>query len=728
MSINNESITGLLFVDVEANGVYDQADTPLENQLVYVDQNRNGVMDRHRFRASRQELRPISANTQTRFLMNLPDFGTIADIDLVADIDHSRPFDLAMALVSPRGTRVNLFASEDLSSSVLDLVRFDDEADESIETITDPHAESVRPVSSRLSDLDGEETNGWWYLEIQDSGVGPSGQLTGWHLEVTTGDYVTLSNAAGVYAFDHLPEDPGEVHAQSIHSWSRVIEGHSDSGVDFGVVEDGRIEGTVFHDSDVDGVRGSELGLVDRTVFLDGNDNGRRDIHQIVVPNGDPDRILDFHTTKSEIQLAGLEGHVLDVNVRLNIRHTWNDDLDVFLISPTGTRVELMTDIGEDRDDFWGTVLDDEAEEYITDNFLSYGLTFQPEGILAEFDGEDPNGTWNLVIEDDDRWDEGLLDSWSLDITYGEPTALTDAEGAYRFDNLPAGFIYPIELLDEDGWLTTIPSPVSVFVENGKSNFDHDIGSVRSDEVGDFDQNGLLDCRDIDLILADIREARNRIPFDLTLDGRVDELDVDSWLVRAAQVNLSEGEAFLRGDANLDGTVDSADLNIIGANWLTNVTSWCSGDFTADGEVNAHDLNHVGANWRLGIPSASNHFVRQRLRRDQPVEDVANKLDRLGPQRHSNIINRLPSEGFGEFAAKSGKNDENVNRRKRAGSSWRWTTAVFVDGLADAASHGDSKTHSFHIRYGKHDLLQNHRPYFPCRLPVEGCATTEATW
>lgn len=650
LSINNNAIIGSVFVDSAANGVFDESDTPLANQVVYVDQNRNGVMDRHRFRASRLELAPISTNTSTRYSINIPDFDSVADIDLLADIEHTRPFDLAMALVSPRGTRVDLFATGDLSVSGLDIIRFDDQADQSIQTLTDSHPDNVRPAGW-LSDFNGEESGGTWYLEFQDTGHGSLGQLNSWHLEFTTGDYVALSNAAGEYSFYHLPDDPGEVHAQPLHSWSRVIEGRSPDGLDFGVVQDGRIEGTVFHDSDVDGVRHGEPGLLDRTVFLDENSNARREIQQIVVSNNTSEPIVDFHTTKSEIQMAGLEGHVLDINVRLNIRHTWNDDLDVFLTSPAGTRVELMTDIGENRDDFWGTILDDEAEEYITDNFLSYGLTFQPEGTLADFDGEDPNGTWNLVIEDDDRRDEGLLDSWSIDITYGEPAALSDEEGVYLFDNLPGGFLYQVKLLDQIGWLPTMPSPFSVLVENGKSVLDRDIGTARRHEVGDFDQNGVLDCSDVDLILADMKEASNHPIFDLTLDGRVDELDLDTWLVRSAQASLPEGEEFRRGDANLDGKVNSSDLNIIGRNWLQPVASWCRGDFTADGVVDAHDLNHVGINWQLHISSTAALSVGQRAPRAPLGQIVAvTSPGRLDPIPHvtsltdfnSNALEGLP--------------------------------------------------------------------------------------
>ena len=50
-----------------------------------------------------------------------------------------------------------------------------------------------------------------------------------------------------------------------------------------------------------------------------------------------------------------------DVNVELDITHSSDQDLDVFLIAPDGTRVELFTDVGGNGNDFSGTKLDDEA-------------------------------------------------------------------------------------------------------------------------------------------------------------------------------------------------------------------------------------------------------------------------------------------------------------------------------------------------------------------------------
>lgn len=60
------------------------------------------------------------------------------------------------------------------------------------------------------------------------------------------------------------------------------------------------------------------------------------------------------------------------------------------------------------------------------------------------------------------------------------------------------------------------------------------------------------------------------------------------------------------GDANGDGKVDAADLNLIGINWQQMGKVRSDGDFTGDGLVDAADLNVLALNWQtgVGVPSA----------------------------------------------------------------------------------------------------------------------------
>ena len=53
----------------------------------------------------------------------------------------------------------------------------------------------------------------------------------------------------------------------------------------------------------------------------------------------------------------------------------------------------------------------------------------------------------------------------------------------------------------------------------------------------------------------------------------------------------------LPGDANLDGTVNGADLNIVLSNFNQTDMDWAQGDFNGDGTVNGADLNTVLSNF-----------------------------------------------------------------------------------------------------------------------------------
>ena len=112
---------------------------------------------------------------------------------------------------------------------------------------------------------------------------------------------------------------------------------------------------------------------------------------------------------------------ITDVNIMLNIEHTWDADLDVKLIAPDGTtEVILFEDIGATGDNFTNTVLDDDASLAITDEIATPPFTgsFRPEGSFTDFNGLMSAGDWTLYIKDDDNGDQGTLLNWSIEILY----------------------------------------------------------------------------------------------------------------------------------------------------------------------------------------------------------------------------------------------------------------------------------------------------------------------
>lgn len=101
---------------------------------------------------------------------------------------------------------------------------------------------------------------------------------------------------------------------------------------------------------------------------------------------------------------------IADVNIGVYATHAWRGDLSFTLVSPAGTRVNIVNAPGGSNnsvDDF-NVLLDDEATLGSVANYTStagssappYTITARPQSALSAFDGEDAQGTWTLEICD----------------------------------------------------------------------------------------------------------------------------------------------------------------------------------------------------------------------------------------------------------------------------------------------------------------------------------------
>ncbi|MEX2140126.1 MAG: S8 family serine peptidase [Pirellulales bacterium] len=127
------------------------------------------------------------------------------------------------------------------------------------------------------------------------------------------------------------------------------------------------------------------------------------------LPRPIPDRGMITSTIEVAAALS-----IADVDIGLDITHTFDGDLDVFLVAPNGTRVELFTDVGGGGANFVRTVLDDEASASIQTSGAPFTGRFRPEGQLSAFDSLETLGTWTLQITDDAGADVGTLTGWEL--------------------------------------------------------------------------------------------------------------------------------------------------------------------------------------------------------------------------------------------------------------------------------------------------------------------------
>jgi subtilisin-like proprotein convertase family protein len=111
------------------------------------------------------------------------------------------------------------------------------------------------------------------------------------------------------------------------------------------------------------------------------------------------------------------------VQICLNMDHTYNSDMSVQLSSPDGTLFMLFAGIGGDQDNFTDCCLRFDANDYISNQSPPYTGTWLPMGNMALVNnGQNPNGTWNLVLYDTYAFaDQGYMYDWSITFDSNAP-------------------------------------------------------------------------------------------------------------------------------------------------------------------------------------------------------------------------------------------------------------------------------------------------------------------
>ncbi|MFT3910613.1 MAG: gliding motility-associated C-terminal domain-containing protein [Ferruginibacter sp.] len=122
-------------------------------------------------------------------------------------------------------------------------------------------------------------------------------------------------------------------------------------------------------------------------------------------------------------------------SVCVNINHPWVSDLEISIEAPDGTLVPLSIQNGGSGDDYNGTCFSGTATIAIGDGVAPFNGTFIPDGYIgAVNNGQDANGTWNLLIKDVAAGQTGNLVSWSISFSTNLPPAPPACNG-----NLPPG-------------------------------------------------------------------------------------------------------------------------------------------------------------------------------------------------------------------------------------------------------------------------------------------------
>jgi subtilisin-like proprotein convertase family protein len=218
------------------------------------------------------------------------------------------------------------------------------------------------------------------------------------------------------------------------------------SGLEF-LPRNGVIRGKKFHDEDGDSnLDSSEVGLPGWDIFIDYDQDGVVDPVTTTTRPGPSGPIPDAGYNALPLVVTGLSGPVLDINVTLAGGHSLPFRLDAFLVSPSGTTVNL----------FSPNTLGSIASVTFDDERSAPGSIWAEE-LLSILDGENPNGVWQLVIGDT-VFDSviGFIIGWSITFNHGEQVVTSDANGNYVFSNLKPGS-HTVAEVQQAGWTRTWP-------------------------------------------------------------------------------------------------------------------------------------------------------------------------------------------------------------------------------------------------------------------------------
>ena len=291
---------------------------------------------------------------------------------------------------------------------------------------------------------------GYAYLDLNNNG------------SFDAGDTPSTLSAEGFYSFDPIADGtytvrmdlPGWTRTSIADSYTVTLASNADFSIgnDFGFGKNDRFYPFVIEDLDGDGtLNGLDSPLPDFLISAGtGTFTYSNDV-PVDIPDSDG---FNAGIARSAINVGSDGPIILDLEVTVNIIHTFDSDLTINLIAPDGTVITLADSVGLDGQNFIGTIFDDEAAIGIDAGTAPFTGRFQPFQLLSTFDGFSTAGVWQLEVLDNASIDTGTILSWSMEIN-GMRASVSDVNGWAPLD-LPTGQSNAILQLQTD-WEYTVP-------------------------------------------------------------------------------------------------------------------------------------------------------------------------------------------------------------------------------------------------------------------------------
>ncbi|MFI1771187.1 zinc-dependent metalloprotease [Thalassobellus citreus] len=135
------------------------------------------------------------------------------------------------------------------------------------------------------------------------------------------------------------------------------------------------------------------------------------------------DNGADF--TESHIFNINDSSIISDINIGLDISHSYIGDLAIAILSPNGTELLLKSSNDCDSEENIVGVFDDSAITYNCSNAASNIASKSINDLLTGFNGENTFGSWTIKLGDFENGDTGTLNSWFIEVCETTETPLS---------------------------------------------------------------------------------------------------------------------------------------------------------------------------------------------------------------------------------------------------------------------------------------------------------------
>jgi subtilisin-like proprotein convertase family protein len=278
-------------------------------------------------------------------------------------------------------------------------------------------------------------------------------------------------------------------------------------------------------------------------------------------------------TVVSTLNVPATAERINSVRVLLGITHTFMQDLDIHLISPSNNDNGLVTDVGASTTggaqtsmNWW---IDDNAA--IPPGFaLTTPFRIKPElnYRLSWFNGENPSGTWQLVVRDDASADGGSINNWSLEICT-EPASMGQVLYSETFDADDGGYTHSGTA---DEWQYGVPNTPATTTSPAVAPFlncsNNSAGCWKTDLVGTYNASS---NQDLFSPILNLTQFSGTIQLEWAMRYQMESATFDHAFVEVQDVNNPANNRIVWQflDATMSDTVGSTPTVNIGesAGW-----------------------------------------------------------------------------------------------------------------------------------------------------------------